>query len=113
MQMMGFGTAIVNCFKHSFTFEGRASRSEFWWFFLFYNIVSTVGGFVGGFIGVMVSGDDFQSTLMIADLVSWIFILPLLPAYLSVAARRLHDGDKSGWFMLIPDLQPDPVHQRR
>ena len=78
-------------------FSGRASRSEFWLFQLFIVIVSIplyVLGFVAGYT-------DSQ-TLALAStglsLVMWlIFVLPTL----AVTVRRLHDTDRSGWWLLL------------
>ncbi len=71
------------------TFEGRASRSEYWWFFLF-----TLLMFLGaGMIDAVLDGSN-QATGLVAALV---FLLPSL----AVGARRLHDTGKSGWWLLL------------
>ena len=67
-------------------FEGRANRAEFWYSYLFNFIVSTVLGFIPGKVG------------MIIQIIWWLAVL--LPT-LGVAARRLHDINKSGWFLLF------------
>ena len=67
-------------------FEGRANRKEFWYSFLFNFIISTIIGFIPGKGG------------LIATIV-WSLAV-LLPT-LGVAARRLHDINKSGWLLLI------------
>ena len=85
-QMMNPMDAIMSCLKGSMSFEGRASRSEYWWFYLFTMIVNVILGVIEGATGLPVS----------------LAIILLLPATLSAAARRIHDGGKSGWFMLIP-----------
>ena len=86
-KMMSPIDAITGCMKGSMSFDGRASRSEFWWFFLFYMIVNQI------LATISVAMD--QPALIFA-------IILLVPAYISVAARRMHDHGKSGWFMLIP-----------
>ena len=43
---MTFGAAIKYCLSHPFTFSGRARRSEFWWFFLFLELVGVALSFV-------------------------------------------------------------------
>ena len=45
---MGFGQAISTCFSKYVTFQGRARRSEFWWWVLFIVIGSTIAGFLDG-----------------------------------------------------------------
>ena len=80
---MDFGTAISVCFKKYVDFSGRARRSEYWFFNLFYLLVTVVASVV-------------SETL--SNLVFLAFILPLL----SAGVRRMHDVGKSGWFLLIP-----------
>ena len=85
--MMSPIDAIKSCIAGSLSFEGRASRSEFWWFVLFYSIVDM----------------GLRMAVMAAEIpMLGMVILLLIPAALSVSARRLHDHGKSGWFMLIP-----------
>ncbi len=79
---MNFGQAISSCFAKYATFSGRASRSEFWWFFLFQILVSIGTSFLG-------------------DLINGLAALALLLPALAVGARRLHDIGKSGWWQLI------------
>ncbi|HUY07634.1 MAG TPA: DUF805 domain-containing protein [Acidimicrobiales bacterium] len=76
------GDAITSCFKKYATFTGRASRSEYWYFFLFYFIVEIFTSRLG-VIGLLI------------DLGIWI---PLAAA----AVRRLHDAGKSGWWIILP-----------
>lgn len=69
-------------------FEGRARRSEYWYFVLFNLIISVVLGFIGGAIGT--------------TLIGTIYSLGVLVPSVAVAIRRMHDVGKSGWFCLIP-----------
>jgi uncharacterized membrane protein YhaH (DUF805 family) len=86
-KMMSPIDAITGCIKGSMSFSGRASRSEFWWFFLFYVVVQQILTII---------------SVAIEQPVIALVVLLLIPAYISVAARRMHDHGKSGWFMLIP-----------
>ena len=45
------GNAISSCFSKYTTFSGRATRSEFWFFYLFYVIIYVIGAVVGIFVG--------------------------------------------------------------
>ena len=67
---------------------GRATRAEFWYFFLFNFIAVVVLGVIGVFIGTKVFGTIYS-------------IGVLIPA-IAVGVRRMHDVGKSGWFLLIP-----------
>ena len=85
--MMGFSDAGQNVLMNNYAnWNGRASRSEYWWFYLFISIVNII-------------------TLWLMEYGMWYlgFIIPLvliLPI-LSVAVRRLHDIGKSGWWFLL------------
>ncbi len=74
--------------KKYLAFDGRASRAEFWNFFLIHFIVSFLLGVVGGMLG----GPMVLSTLY--------GLAVFLPA-VAVTARRLHDIGRSGWWMLV------------
>lgn len=74
--------------RNYITFSGRASRKEYWYFFLFNSIVAFCIGFIGGFLGM---GDT------LGNLYSLAVFLPGL----AVCIRRLHDINKSGWWFLI------------
>ena len=89
---MTFSEAISTCFKKYATFSGRADRSEYWWFILFYFIVS----FAAGMLDVLAGSTD--GTNMWSGIASLVFFLPNL----SVAVRRCHDTNHSGWWILCP-----------
>jgi uncharacterized membrane protein YhaH (DUF805 family) len=84
---MSFGEAIRDGFTKYATFSGRSSRSAYWWWFLFSVLVS---------IGASIL-DAAAGTAVIAILVWLGFFLPNL----AVLVRRLHDTDRSGWWVLI------------
>ncbi|KIO50585.1 DUF805 domain-containing protein [Flavobacterium hibernum] len=71
-------------------FNGRARRREYWMFFLANLIISFVIGFLFGLLAPKVA--------FVANFYS---LLVLIPSF-AVAIRRLHDVNKSGWFILIP-----------
>jgi uncharacterized membrane protein YhaH (DUF805 family) len=77
----GFVDAIKICFSKYVDFNGRASRPEYWWFTLFQLIVGALTAFIP-FVGLVVT------------------IGLLLPA-LAVGTRRLHDTDRSAWWLLL------------
>ena len=94
IKMMNPLDALVSCLKHTVTFDGRASRSEFWWFFLAFQIISFGLNMVAVFLAIMME---------MTELVYLGYLIYLLfPAYLSVSVRRMHDHGKSGWWILVP-----------
>ena len=90
---MDIQQSVKTCFKKFATFDGRASRSEYWWFQFFYILVVIVAVILDG---VLVGGN--LETAGALEIVSQLILL--LPA-LAVTARRLHDVDRSGWWMLV------------
>ena len=88
---MTFQESITKCMSNYTNFKGRASRSEYWWFYLFCLIVDRVFS-----ISVALSlGYE------VAEMTSLLVNLILLVPFLAVSVRRLHDRNKSGWWLLI------------
>ena len=79
---MNFIQSVETCFTKYLDFKGRASRSEYWWFVLFYTICWIVGYSLGPVIEALI-------------------ILGLIIPAIAVCARRLHDINKSGWLQLL------------
>lgn len=89
-RQLNFGEAVQRAVTVNYcNFQGRASRSEYWWFFLFCFIV-----------GAVISTLFFWSETM-ETIVSGIFSLALLLPSLGLAVRRLHDTGRSGWWIFI------------
>ena len=82
---MSFVESVKTCFSKIVTFDGRARRSEYWWFEVCILIID-----------MLVTG-LLNDQGVIAGVVGIIVFL----AALSVTVRRLHDVGKSGWFYLI------------
>ncbi len=89
--MGGFTQAIARGFGNYVTFSGRAARWEYWWWALFV----VLGSIVTALIDIMVLGAETQGV------VNLLFNLAVLLPGLAVAVRRLHDIDRSGWWLLI------------
>ena len=89
---MGFTESLRTCFGKYAKFDGRASRSEFWYFVLFCFVYFFVAGFLLGFSGVSDAAFD-GATLVL--------LIPIFIPSIAVAARRLHDINQSGWMQCI------------
>lgn len=93
VRAIGFGEAIESYFKNYVNFSGRATRSEYWYAYLFNLIIGLVlSAFQTGF---SLSGNNtLYNTFAV---VSVIYSLAVFLPSLSVAVRRFHDAGKSGW----------------
>ena len=102
-----FGQAISRFFKKYGTFSGRASRSEFWWFFLFNFIVSGVLYGIAAIVGASSAGVSDTGMYMqgpafwLAAIPYWLWLLVTIVPWLALCWRRLHDTDKSGGFYFL------------
>lgn len=85
---------FMHCMKNYANFKGRARRSEYWYFVLFYFIIYILVAFISGLLS--------NISEMLSAIFILIFALGMLIPTIAVAVRRMHDVGKSGWFMLIP-----------
>lgn len=91
--MNAFTTYYVDLLKkHYVDFTGRATRKQYWMFVLFNFIAAFVLALLGGM-------DNIIGTLF--SIVYFLYGLAVLLPSLGVAVRRLHDTDRSGWWLLI------------
>src|SRR5882757_3269465 len=70
-------------------FEGRSRRKEYWYFYLFYIILIGLIDITGGLL--------FNSHIPL-----YLTEVALIIPFLAVSVRRMHDVNKSGWYILIP-----------
>ena len=86
----------------NFSFTGRARRAEFWWFVLFNIIVSVVLNLVGGATGLTYNATPAGFPYAIPfSIPSLVYMVLVLIQGIALAVRRLHDSNKSGWWLLI------------
>lgn len=97
---MGMAGAVKSVLSNYVNFSGRAARPEYWWWALAVFIVMFISGFldtnvIAPLLGFN-AGEDAAGTPL-----SLIISLAIFLPNLAVAVRRLHDIDKSGWWILI------------
>ena len=103
--MMPFWTAVKTCFRKYFDFTGRARRSEYWWFVLFYCIVMFIWIFLSafltafGFASMSTSSSPYTIVIISAVVMLLPIIFFIIPGY-SAQTRRLHDTGHSGWWVV-------------
>lgn len=78
---------FLNAFRNYANFQGRATRTQYWMFILFYLIAYVILSIVDGLLGFPV--------------LTALFSLVLLVPSIAYATRRLHDTGRSGWWQLI------------
>ena len=88
-QQMSFTQAVSSGFRRYFDFRTRSSRSEYWWWTLFTILVSVVATIVDEVV--------FGGTAIADSISSLLLIIPGT----AIAVRRLHDVNRSGWWILI------------
>ncbi|MFE3025993.1 DUF805 domain-containing protein [Nocardia tengchongensis] len=90
---MGFGAALKSALTQYVSFSGRARRSEFWWFTLFYYGLL----FGAAMFGRALSGAGGSLVSILFPIVLFSLFLPSV----SVRVRRLHDAGYSGWCLMV------------
>ena len=92
---MDFMTAVRTCWSKYVDFSGRARRSEYWYFALFSFLVGLATNIIDAILGT-----DYDGATT-GGLINTVAGLALFLPGLAVAVRRLHDTDRSGWWILI------------
>ena len=92
--MVSLAGAIVLGFQRYFDFSGRSSRSEYWWWTLFVIIAGVVLALADMLIGTY--NTDTESGLL-----EGIFGLVTVIPWIAVGVRRLHDINRTGWWVLL------------
>jgi len=97
---MNMMTAVKTALAKYATFNGRATRPEYWWWILAMIILFTVLGMIdGAVIAPLLGFEAFDPEA--GQPVSFVASLGLLLPNLAVSARRLHDTDRSAWWLLL------------
>ena len=98
-QSKGMVEYYIGCWKKSFQYAGRASRSEYWFFYLANFLISFVLGFLNGLFSVLV-----PVVGALFGLISSVYGIASIFPSCAVFVRRYHDIGKSGWFAFAPTL---------
>lgn len=108
---MSFTDAVRTCFSKYATFDGRATRAEFWWFYLFIVLASwvlVIPGYIVMLAGLSTMDQEVDSSPnglfwlgLILLIVGSLLYLALIIPQLAVGCRRLHDRGQSGWLQLL------------
>jgi len=86
---------FLDCLKNKYaTFEGRARRQEYWYYVLFYVLAIVALAMIDRITGT------FSKEAGIG-LLSGLFVLATIVPTIAVTVRRLHDTDRSGWWVLL------------
>ncbi|MFO1255344.1 MAG: DUF805 domain-containing protein [Sphingomonadaceae bacterium] len=92
---MTFGDAIRTCISKATTWQGRASRSEYWYFVLFSFLCTVSAVILDSILGTSFKTENPYT----GD--GWFYLLTVLALFLpnlAVMVRRLHDTNHSGWW---------------
>tara|TARA_B100001989_G_C24550051_1_gene473789 strand:- start:3679 stop:4161 length:483 start_codon:yes stop_codon:yes gene_type:complete len=92
-----FNQAVIICFKKYLIFKGRANRAEYWYWTLF-KLIIAYASFRLDYRLEHIFTEKYSGSFS-----KFIFFVTFLPG-ISVSVRRLHDIDKSGWWLLLPIL---------
>ena len=84
----------LKALKNYAVFSGRASRTEYWMFCLFNILFAILVGFIGALLGSVTKTDQ--------TVLGNIYNLALLIPNIAVGCRRIHDTDRSGWWIIVP-----------
>lgn len=105
---MTFSESIRTCFSKFVTWQGRAVRSEYWYFVLFCVLSQIAAAVIDGVLGTGFKMTNPMTGMEQSAGYGWVYVLTTLALFLpslAVLVRRLHDTDHSGWwywFVLVP-----------
>lgn len=98
-----FWQAVGSCFRKYVDFSGRATRGEFWLFCLFCYIASELCAQIDRAINIPYAAGTVygQSVTAPMPILGGLLFLAIFLPSLAVTARRLHDTDRSAWWLLL------------
>lgn len=96
IKRMNISESVATCFAKFATFSGRATRSEYWWFFLASIVFSYLLQIVVGITML----NNFNDGALMSIGMNLLFMIIAIPQ-ISAGSRRLHDTGRSGWWQLL------------
>lgn len=97
---MNFIEAVKHCFRNYANFRGRASRSEYWYFFLLFPIATLLVAIAGEFSGPS-DAEGAWRLVDIGGLAYSLWAIGMVLPVLAAGVRRLHDTGRSAKWLLI------------
>ena len=91
---------IGNLKNHYLDFNGKANRSQFWYFVLFVFIFSVTATIIDVYLINPALGMDMAEATK-GGFLQWIFGIAMFIPLFAIKIRRLHDIGKSGWYILL------------
>lgn len=92
-EQVGMGEAVRRAFANYANFEGRANRGEYWWYALALMLLSLVT--------MVLDAVLFGTPMGQYGILTIVLLLGTFIPNLAIGVRRLHDIDRSGWWILI------------
>ncbi len=93
------GRAVLSVLSRYAVFSGRARRPEFWWWVAFMLLLLNTMWLIDFFVVMPLLGATDEQR-MTGEPLSFLVALAMLLPSLSVGVRRLHDTNRSGWWLL-------------
>lgn len=97
---MTFIESVKSAYRNYVKFSGRASRSEYWWYALFQGVIAIVIAVIEGGTTTVTTVDGLSAAYAAGPVGSVWALVNLIPS-IAIGVRRLHDKDRSGWWLLI------------
>jgi len=102
---ISFTGAVKRVFAKYARFDGRASRSEYWWWVLattlVFGVLGVLIGVLGGATSTGSSSDAPSPVVVVLGILLLLAALAVIVPNIAVTVRRLHDADLSGWLYLL------------
>ena len=93
--------AILDGLQRWKDFSGRSDRKQFWWFYLFVLLSSFISIAISLIFVQIFSLLNLDDVAKFSLVFSYLYLL-LIPSFIALSVRRMHDVGNSGWFILFP-----------